>query len=74
MVSPAAITSLFLIPSISYWIYYLSINWSNDGQNLTDMATNWKDAKSIYEFNATTLDGEHVSMEKYRLVLKDQFF
>lgn len=66
MVSPITVSSLFLIPSISYWIYYLSVNGSSDGQNSSDMATNWKNAKSIYEFSATTLDGEHVSMEKYR--------
>lgn len=26
----------------------------------------WKDAKSIYEFSATDIDGQEVSLEKYR--------
>lgn len=28
----------------------------------------WKNAKSIYEFNAVDIDGREVSLEKYRCV------
>lgn len=29
-------------------------------------AVNWKDAKTIYEFSAKDIDGNDVSLEKYR--------
>lgn len=32
-------------------------------------AVNWKDAKTIYEFSAKDIDGNDVSLEKYRWVI-----
>ncbi|XP_031356373.1 phospholipid hydroperoxide glutathione peroxidase-like isoform X2 [Photinus pyralis] len=33
---------------------------------MTSSETNWKEAKSIYDFTAKTIDGEEVSLDKYR--------
>ncbi|KAK9539076.1 hypothetical protein VZT92_004206 [Zoarces viviparus] len=35
-------------------------------RSMCAQAMDWQSAKSIYEFNATDIDGNEVSLEKYR--------
>lgn len=49
-------------------LFIIIIDWNYNQFPTLIQNANWADAKSIYDFNATDIDGNDVSLDKYRLV------
>ncbi|KAG7319851.1 hypothetical protein KOW79_016994 [Hemibagrus wyckioides] len=47
-------------------LVFVALGGRGLGRAMCAQANDWKSAKSIYEFSAKDIDGNEVSLEKYR--------
>lgn len=54
------------VPSRVSWSLFQAATGVLCGRTMCAQVDDWKSAKTIYEFSATDIDGNVVSLEKYR--------